>query len=452
MSKRFFGTDGVRGVANQEPITAETVLKLGKAVAKIVDQSVAKNCRRILIGRDTRLSGHMLEMALAAGICSMGTDVVLVGDMPTPAVAFLTTDMMCDAGAVISASHNPFEDNGIKFFDNRGLKLDDEQELAIESLLASETIGQTLSNKTHLGQVLKLEDALGRYLVFLKNSLPRGASGLKGLKIVVDCANGAGFKAAPKVFQELGAEVISLSTHPDGKNINLDCGSLHPERMSKVVLENGASFGVALDGDSDRSIFADEKGNVVDGDQIMGMVAVDMFERGLLKRDTLVATVMSNVGLEISMKNRGILVVRTQVGDRNVVEKMLTDGYNFGGEQSGHLVFFDHSTTGDGILSALQVGSIMKRTSKPLSELTGWIKKFPQILRNLPISCKKNFEEVPMVRNVIRDCQRRLGESGRILVRYSGTQPLCRVMVEGEDLELVQNIVEEVSDALVRSM
>ncbi|MGC8604180.1 MAG: phosphoglucosamine mutase, partial [Desulfomonilaceae bacterium] len=437
MDKRFFGTDGMRGVANKEPITAETILKLGKAVAKIIKRESDKSRCKILIGKDTRLSGHMLEMALAAGICSVGTDVVLVGDMPTPAVAFLTTDMMCDAGAVISASHNPFEDNGIKFFNKQGFKFNDNQELAIEKLLISETMAQDLSpNTSELGRVLKFDDVLGRYLVFLKNSLSRSVD-LDGLKIVIDCANGAGFKAAPKVFQELGAEVISLSKDPNGKNINLDCGSLHPESMTQELLKCNADFGVALDGDGDRAIFADERGNVIDGDQIMGMVAVDMLERGLLKKNTLVTTVMSNIGLEISMRERGINLVRTAVGDKNVVERMLRSGYNFGGEQSGHLVFFDYSTTGDGILSALQVGSIMKRKSKSLSELTGWIKKFPQLLKNLPVNCRINFNESPAIQKVIDDCKKRLGPSGRILIRYSGTQSLCRVMVEGEDHELV---------------
>ncbi|MCX5871667.1 MAG: phosphoglucosamine mutase [Deltaproteobacteria bacterium] len=451
MNKRFFGTDGVRGVANKEPITAETVLRLGKAVAKIVLGTLESNNRKILIGKDTRLSGSMLEMALAAGICSMGVDVLLVGEIPTPAVAFLTTDMMCDAGAVISASHNPFEDNGIKFFGKRGLKLDDDQELAIESVLVSETLEREAAHPHKLGRVFNLDDALERYLVFLKNSLPKDVD-LKGLKIAVDCANGAGFKAAPQVFQELGAEVICLSAAPDGKNINLDCGSLHPEQMTKELLKQGANLGVALDGDGDRAIFADEQGNVIDGDRIMGMVAWDMFSRGLLKRDTLVATVMSNLGLEIAMKEKGINMVRTPVGDRYVVEKMLSEGYNFGGEQSGHLVFFDYSTTGDGILSALRVAAIMNRTSTPLSQLTGWIKKYPQVLKNLPVSCRVNLDEVPVIKKVIEDCKRRLGNSGRILVRYSGTQSLCRVMVEGKDQELVDQVVEEVSEALVRNI
>lgn len=438
-------------MANEEPITAETVLKLGKALAKIVSETAGANNQRILIGKDTRLSGSMLEMALAAGICSMGMDTILVGDMPTPAVAFLTTDMMCDAGAVISASHNPFEDNGIKFFSNRGLKLDDSQESAIEKLLVSDEIKPNTDISHRLGKVHRLQDALGRYLVFLKSSLPKG-SDLRGLKIVVDCANGAAFRAAPVVLSELGAEVVSISTEPDGKNINFDCGSLYPERMTRELLKHKANIGVALDGDGDRAIFADERGNVVDGDQIMGMVAVDMSERGSLKGNTLVATVMSNIGLEIAMKERGIKVVRTPVGDRYVVERMLKEDYNFGGEQSGHLVFFDHSTTGDGILSALQVASIMKRSSKPLSELTGWIKKYPQILKNLQVNSRVNFEEIPAVREVMDECRKRLGDSGRILVRYSGTQSLCRVMVEGKDQELVRQVVEEVSEALVRNI
>jgi phosphoglucosamine mutase len=447
MTKRFFGTDGVRGVANREPITAETVLKLGKALARALLESSNEGERRILIGKDTRISGSMLEMAMAAGICSMGLDVLLAGDIPTPAVAFLTRDLMCCAGVVVSASHNPFEDNGLKFFDAQGFKFDDQRELDIESLLVSESIDSDHSIVHQLGRVSRVEDGSARYLVFLKTSIPKGLN-LKGLKIVLDCANGAGYRVAPQIFQELGAEVVPLFASPDGRNINLNCGSLHPEAMTMEILKSGADFGVALDGDGDRAIFADENGATVDGDQIMGMVSLDLFERGLLKHDTLVATVMTNLGLEVAMKQKGIRLVRTTVGDRYVVEAMLKDGYNFGGEQSGHLVFFDYSTTGDGILSALQVASIMKRTSKSLSSLTGWIKKFPQILHNIPIKVRVNFSEVPAVRKVIEDCEKRLGDSGRILIRYSGTQSLCRVMVEGEDQKLVQNVVQEVSDAL----
>jgi phosphoglucosamine mutase len=448
MSKRFFGTDGVRGVANTEPITAETTLRLGKALAKIILDTSGEDRKRILIGKDTRISGSMLEMSLAAGVCSMGFDVLLAGDIPTPAVAFLTTDLMCGAGVVISASHNPFEDNGIKFFDARGLKFDDQRELDIESLIISENFDSDYSIDHQLGRAYRLEDAAGRYTVFLKTSIPKGLN-LKGLKIVLDCANGAGHKVAPQVFQELGAEVTPLFISPDGRNINLNCGSLHPEAMTREILKSGADFGVALDGDGDRAIFADENGNTVDGDQIMGMVSLDLFERGLLKHGTVVATVMSNLGLEVALKQKGIRLVRTAVGDRYVVEAMLKDGYNFGGEQSGHLVFFDYSTTGDGILSALQVASIIKRTSKSLSSLTSWIKKYPQILHNIPVKDRVNFDDVPAVRKVIEDCEQRLGNSGRILIRYSGTQSLCRVMVEGENQELVQKVVEEVSDALV---
>ncbi|MFH0957255.1 MAG: phosphoglucosamine mutase [Pseudomonadota bacterium] len=448
MSKRFFGTDGVRGVANREPITPETVLKLGKSVAKIILREPKEGNRRILIGKDTRISGSMLEMALAAGVCSMGLDVLLVGVIPTPAVAFLTRDLVFDVGVVISASHNPFEDNGIKFFDSRGLKFDDQRELDIEKLMISEHIDLDYSIDHQLGRVLPLEDAAGRYIRFLKTSVPKGLN-LEGMKIVLDCANGAGHKIAPLVFRELGAEVIPLFTSPDGRNINLDCGSLHPEAMIREITNNGADFGVALDGDGDRAIFTDENGNTVDGDQIMGMVSLDLFERGLLKRDTLVATVMSNLGLEMALKQKGINLLRTAVGDRYVVEAMVKDGYNFGGEQSGHIVFFDYSTTGDGILSALQVASIMKRTSKPLSSLTGWIKKYPQVLHNIPVRDRVNLADVPGVRKVIEDCEKRLGDSGRILIRYSGTQSLCRVMVEGEDQALVQKVVEELSDALV---
>lgn len=447
MSKRFFGTDGVRGEANREPITAETVLKLGKALALNLIRTSGGGKKKILIGKDTRISGSMLEMALSSGICSMGLDVCLVGDVPTPAVAFLTTDLMCDAGVVISASHNPFEDNGIKFFDSRGLKFDDQRELDIENILTSENIRTDGLMIRDTGQAFRVDDALGRYLVFLKTSVPKGFN-LKGLRIVLDCANGAGYRAGPQIFHELGAEVAPLFVSPDGKNINKNCGSMHTEAMIKEIARTGADIGIALDGDGDRAIFADEKGNTLDGDQIMGMVSLDLSERGLLKRNTLVATVMTNMGLETAMKKKGVSLLRTAVGDRYVVEAMLRGGYNFGGEQSGHLVFFDYSTTGDGILSALQVASIMKRKGEPLSRLAGWIQKYPQVLHNIPVKERVNFDEVPDVKKVIQDCEKRLGSTGRILIRYSGTQLLCRVMVEGEDQELVQDVVDELSNAL----
>ena len=447
MGKRFFGTDGVRGEANREPITVETVLKLGKALALNLIRTSGRGQKKVLLGKDTRISGSMLEMALSAGIGSMGLDVCLAGDVPTPAVAFLTTDLMCDAGVVISASHNPYEDNGIKFFDSKGLKFDDQREKDIENILTSENIRTDDSMSRDIGQAFRVDDALGRYLVFLKTSVPKGFN-LKWLRIVLDCANGAGYKAAPQIFHELGAEIIPLFVSPDGKNINKDCGSMHPEAMTREIARTGADLGIAFDGDGDRAIFADEKGNTIDGDQIMGMVSLDLSERGLLKRNTLVATVMTNMGLETAMKKKGISLLRTAVGDRYVVEAMMRGGYNFGGEQSGHLVFFDYSTTGDGILSALQVASIMKRKGEPLSLLAGWIQKYPQILHNIPVKERVNFDEVPDIKKVVHECEKRLGSTGRILIRYSGTQMLCRVMVEGEDQELVQQIVEELSNAL----
>ncbi|MGO9118322.1 MAG: phosphoglucosamine mutase [Desulfomonilaceae bacterium] len=450
MSKRLFGTDGVRGVANLEPMTAETALKLGRAIAYVALSQAGKR-HRILVGKDTRISGYMLETALSAGICSMGADVLLVGPIPTPGIAFLTTNMRCDAGVVISASHNPFQDNGIKFFSRDGFKLSDETEDKIEEMIFSDYIEEVRPTAEKVGKIARIEDALGRYVVFVKNSFPRDMI-LDGLSMVLDCANGATYRAAPLVFQELGAEVKALGVHPNGENINHECGSLHPEIMCAEVRRTGASLGVALDGDGDRVIFADEHGNEVDGDQIMGLIAWDMMRRGELQKNTLVATVMSNVGLEMAMKEMGGSLVRTPVGDRYVVERMRKDGFNFGGEQSGHLIFLDRNTSGDGILSALQVLRVMRDTGKPLSELAARVKKYPQILKNIEVVEKRDLNEVPAVQKIIDECSDRLKDRGRLLVRYSGTQSMCRVMAEGEDEEEVKLIVNMVADAISRNL
>ncbi|MFH0824306.1 MAG: phosphoglucosamine mutase, partial [Pseudomonadota bacterium] len=367
MPQRLFGTDGIRGVANLEPMTAETALKLGRAIAHLASKD-RESRRRILVGKDTRVSGYMIEQAISAGICSMGANVLLIGPMPTPGIAFLTANMRADAGVVISASHNPFQDNGIKFFAKDGFKLSDQLEDDIERMLRGGDLDEIRPTAGRIGKAVRIDDALGRYVVFVKNTFPRNLT-LDGIRVVLDCANGAAYKAAPLVFEELGASVRSLNVEPDGHNINLDCGSLHPEVICDEVKVTGSHIGIALDGDADRVIVADEHGNVVDGDQIMGLIAWDMKRRGALKKDTLVATVMSNVGLEVAMKEIGVDVVRTPVGDRYVVERMRRDGYNFGGEQSGHLIFLDENTSGDGILSALQVMKVMMETGRPLSEL-----------------------------------------------------------------------------------
>jgi len=393
----------------------------------------------------------MLENALTAGVCSMGVDVLLVGPMPTPGIAFLTSNMRCDAGAVISASHNPFQDNGIKFFSRDGFKLSDELEEEIERMIFSNNIDEIRPTAEKIGKAIRIDDALGRYVVFVKNTLPRSMT-LDGLNMVLDCANGAAYKAAPLVFEELGATIRPLGVNPDGRNINLNCGSLHPETMCREVRRTGAHLGVALDGDADRVIFADENGAEVDGDQIMGLIAWDMMKRGELKKNTLVATVMSNVGLDVAMREMGGSLVRTPVGDRYVVERMLKDGYNFGGEQSGHLIFLDENTSGDGILSALQVMRVMKDTGKPLSELADRVKKFPQLIKNVEVREKKDLDEVVAVKKVMEEARNKLGTSGRLLVRYSGTQFLCRVMAEGEDPEQVRHVVDMVADAISRHL
>ncbi len=450
MNKRLFGTDGVRGVANLEPMTAETALKLGRAIAYLALGHPGKR-HRILVGKDTRLSCYMLETALSAGICSMGADVLLVGPIPTPGIAFLTTNMRCDAGVVISASHNPFQDNGIKFFSRDGFKLSDELEDKIEEMIFSNNIDEVRPTAERVGKISRIEDALGRYVVFLKNSYPRHMI-LDGISMVLDCANGAAYKAAPLVFEELGADVTTLGVQPDGHNINQGCGSLAPEVMCSEVRRTGAHLGIALDGDGDRVIFADEHGTGVDGDQIMGLVAWDMINNGELNKGTLVATVMSNIGLEIAMKEMGGTLVRTPVGDRYVVERMRKDGFNFGGEQSGHLIFLDKNTSGDGILSALQVLKVMQDTGKPLSELAARVKKYPQVLKNVEVAAKRDLNDVPGVRKVIEECTDRLKDRGRLLVRYSGTQAMCRVMAEGEDEEEVKLVVNMVVDAISRNL
>jgi phosphoglucosamine mutase len=428
--KKLFGTDGVRGVANVHPMTTEMAMQIGRAAAYVFKESNRRH--RIVIGKDTRLSGYMIENALSAGICSMGVDVLLVGPLPTPGIAYITASMRADAGVVISASHNAFQDNGIKFFYSDGFKLPDDVEMRIEELIESGRIDSLRPIATEVGRAARIDDAKGRYIVFLKSTFPKEFD-LTGLRIVVDCANGAAYKVAPAVLRELGAEVIALGVDPDGTNINSGCGSLYPQVIREKVRELRADIGIALDGDADRVIICDEFGNEVDGDHIMAICALDMIKQEKLKKNTLVATVMSNMGLDIALRNAGGAVVKTAVGDRYVVEEMRRGGYNLGGEQSGHMIFLDHNTTGDGTLSALQVLAVMRRTGKPLSELAQCMVSLPQVLLNVRVFERKDIMTIPEIEQRVREVEGLLGDQGRILIRYSGTEPLLRVMIEGND-------------------
>lgn len=445
--RKLFGTDGVRGVANTYPMTTEIAMQLGRAIAFLVKKQKkdSKHSPRIVIGKDTRLSGYMIENALASGICSMGVNVLLVGPLPTPGIAFITTGMRADAGLVISASHNPFQDNGIKIFSKDGFKLPDEEEAVIEDLIFSKKMDSLRPVAEEVGKAARIDDARGRYIVFLKNTFPKRYT-LDGLHIVLDCAHGATYGVAPHVFEEMGARVTSIGIKPDGKNINHECGALHPGVMAELVRKEGADLGIALDGDGDRLIVADEQGKIVDGDQIMAICAQEMLERQKLAQNTLVATVMSNLGLEIAMQRMGGKLVRTQVGDRYVVEEMLRNKYNFGGEQSGHLIFLRHNTTGDGILGALQLLVAMKKKERPLSELTRIMEPFPQVLKNVRIAEQIAVEQIPGFPERISAIEKNLGTKGRILVRASGTEPVIRVMVEGEDEQLIDDMACELCD------
>jgi phosphoglucosamine mutase len=446
--RRLFGTDGVRGVANIEPMTTETAMRLGRAVAYIFHRPGHRG--KIVIGKDTRLSGYMFEQAMAAGICSMGADVQLCGPLPTPGIAFITSSMRADAGVVISASHNPYQDNGIKIFASDGFKLPDSVEARIEELMEGGELDSRRPPASDVGKAVRIDDARGRYIVFLKNSFPRQRV-LDGFKIVVDCAHGAAYKVAPAVLQELGATVYAIGDEPDGKNINDHVGALHPQAMCQAVVDLSAHVGIALDGDADRVIFADEKGQIVDGDSIMGLCAQRMIQRGELRNNTLVATVMSNLGLEQAMHHMGGKLLRTQVGDRYVVEAMRQHGCNLGGEQSGHLIFLDHMTTGDGMIAALQVLSVMAEQGRPLSELCAFMRPYPQVLVNVKVRHKHPITELPEVQRLITQIEAHLGNDGRVLVRYSGTEPKARVMLEGPDEAMIAMYAGEIAQALVRA-
>jgi len=448
--KKLFGTDGVRGVANIHPMTTEMAMQLGRAAAYIF-RSSGKRRHRIVIGKDTRLSGYMLENAMVAGICSMGVDVLLVGPLPTPGIANITSSMRADAGVVISASHNPFQDNGIKFFSADGFKLPDTIELKIEKLIETKQIDSLRPTASEVGKAFRIDDAAGRYIVFLKNTFPQEMD-LSGLKIVLDCANGAAYRVAPAVFEELGADVITLGVSPNGTNINAGCGSLYPQLISEEVKKHRADIGIALDGDADRVIVCDEFGNEVDGDHIMAICATDMLRRKILKKKTLVSTVMSNMGLDIALRNAGGRIVKTAVGDRYVVEEMRKGGYNLGGEQSGHMIFLDHNTTGDGVLSALQLLAVMRRSEKPLSELATVMIPLPQVLVNTRVREKKDIMAIPEIAAKVRDVEEKLGDDGRVLIRYSGTEPLLRVMLEGKDSYEIRAWANEIIDLVKKHL
>lgn len=450
--KRLFGTDGIRGLANQDPMTPEMSLKLGKALTYTLKQNKKNSYKpKIVIGKDTRLSGYIFEQALSSGIASMGADVLLVGPLPTPAIAFITTSMRADAGIVISASHNPYEYNGIKIFDRFGFKLPDEKEMEIEDLIYNGDEKLVKSSPDEIGKAFRIDDAPGRYVVFAKNSFPADLT-LEGIKLVLDCANGAAYKVSPLIFQELGAQLLTIGVNPNGKNINTDCGSLNPELLREKVLKSGADLGIALDGDADRVIFCDEKGNIIDGDKIIAICAREMIEKGKLKGNAIITTLMSNMALERFIRDQGVEFIRTQVGDRYVVEEMRARNSNLGGEKSGHIIFLDHTTTGDGTLAALQVLGIMKAKEKSLSELATIIDLYPQVLLNVRVEEKKDLNKIPELRKQIKKNEDRLNGKGRINIRFSGTEPISRVMVEGEDESLINEIAQELAQTIEKEL
>ncbi len=448
-ARKLFGTDGIRGVANEHPMTPELALQLGRAVTFVAGRGKS-HVPRVILGKDTRLSGYMLEQAIASGVCAMGGRVMLCGPMPTPAIAHLTVSMRADAGIVISASHNPYQDNGIKIFGGDGFKLPDETESEIESFIEDDRLLGTRSTGPGIGRAQKLEDAAGRYVVFLKQTFPRDLS-LDGVRVVVDAAHGAAYRVAPLVLQELGASVTSIGVKPNGVNINKDSGALHPENVRSEVVKRGAVIGIALDGDADRVIVVDEKGQIVDGDQVLAMCAARMAAEDTLRKKTLVATVMSNLGLERAVARAGVKLIRTQVGDRYVVEAMRSGGYNLGGEQSGHLVFLDHASTGDGVLAALQVLALMLRTGKPLSELAGRsMQRVPQVLENVTLPARRPLEDMRRLAELTASITKTLGDDGRILVRWSGTEPKLRIMLEGPREDRIRAWAKELADAAKR--
>lgn len=452
--KKIFGTDGVRGTANVEPVTAETALKLGRAAAHVfknLERQPRQGNRgkhKIVIGKDTRLSGYLLENAISSGILSMGVDVLFIGPLPTPGVAYITRSLRADAGIVITASHNPYADNGIKFFRADGYKLDDKIEDEIEHLVFSGEIENIRPTADEIGKAVRIDDALGRYIEFAKASFPRGMT-LEGLRVVVDCGHGAAYKSTPCVLRELGAETIVYGHQPDGMNINQNCGSMHPENLCRKVVEHQAQVGIAHDGDADRVLLCDEAGQLIDGDDIMAIAALDMLAQKTLAEKTLVTTVMSNAGLEAAIKPAGGKIIRTAVGDKNVIDEMLRHGFNFGGEQSGHLIFRDFGTTGDGLVAALQVLRIMRAKKAPLSKLAKCWTRFPQLITNVRVREKKPFEQLDGVMKLVGAAEAELkGQGGRVFLRYSGTEPKARLLLEGRDAKVLEKWSQKICGAI----
>ncbi|MBS3137798.1 phosphoglucosamine mutase [Candidatus Woesearchaeota archaeon] len=448
MERKLFGTDGIRGIANIYPMTAEIALKLGQAVAKVLINE-KKSSPKVIIGKDTRVSGYIFENALTAGLCSMGVLVYLVGPMPTPAIAHLTKSFAADAGIVISASHNPAADNGIKVFSADGFKLPDNVEQKIEQIILSNNISTEHIIGDKVGKAYRIEDARGRYIEFAKGTINNLS--LKGLKIVLDCAHGAAYKVAPLIFKELGAEVIIINNTPNGLNINDNAGAMHPELLKKYVLENKAALGIALDGDADRVILMDEAGNIINGDYILAIIALFLKEKKQLSKNTVVATVMSNLGLIQLCKENKIQFVQVKVGDRYVIEEMQNSGAIIGGEQSGHIILSEYTTTGDGTIAALQVLRIMKEKKKKLSELASVLKEYPQVIINVEVKQKTPLEKLPAVSKKIKEVENKLADNGRVLVRYSGTQNCCRIMVEGQDKKEITNYADQIAAELKKA-
>ena len=446
---KLFGTDGIRGKANVYPMTTDIALSIGKAIAYLFKRKGHRP--RILIGKDTRLSGYMIESALQSGICSMGVDAVLLGPLPTPGIAFNTRSMRADAGIVISASHNPYQDNGIKIFAGSGYKLPDEKEAELEELVFSNNWSDSHPEPGDLGKAYRMNDAEGRYIVFLKNTFPKDYT-LEGMKVVLDCANGATYQVAPQTFFELGAQVNSLFVRPNGTNINLECGSMHPEALAEEVVGSKADIGLAFDGDGDRLIAVDENGNVISGDQILAICAKVLKEENRLPNNRVVSTVMSNLGLNFAFKDMGIELLKASVGDRYVLEMMQANGSIIGGENSGHMIFLEHHTTGDGVLTALQLLAAIQKEGKPLSELARVMTIFPQSLINIDVKTKPEISEVPEIMQAIRQVEDELGEQGRVLVRYSGTQAMCRVMVEGPTQSETDKYCRRIADTVTAKL
>jgi phosphoglucosamine mutase len=446
---KLFGTDGIRGVANIEPMTAETALQVGRAVAFLFKREGHRT--RIIIGKDTRISGYMLEEAMVSGVCSMGGDAYLVGPLPTPGIAKMVQSQRADAGIVISASHNPFQDNGIKIFAGNGFKLPDEKEDEIEDLILNRRLNGHLPAPEHLGKAYRIDDAEGRYIVFLKNTFPKELS-LEGIKIVLDCANGATYKVAPHVFWELGADVHAIHVNPDGININHNCGALDTRDLAEAVRQQNAALGLAFDGDGDRLIAVDEKGQPVSGDIVIALCARTLLREGKLKNNLVVTTLMSNSGMSKVFKDMGITHLRANVGDRYVLEKMLAAGAIIGGEDSGHIIFLEHHTTGDGIISGLQLIATMLKEGRPLSELAALVPLNPQLLINIDVKSKPDLHAVPEIQQAISQTEQELGDSGRVLVRYSGTQPICRIMVEAPTSEMTERYAKKIADLVQKHL